>query len=70
MTRPADRPGDYHARYGFRWGPMGVTRLAELPDGRRALQIASDGTDDTITVYMSRTGRSVRVFRNGKEMSS
>jgi hypothetical protein len=54
-------------RYGFRWGPMSVVRAAMFGQ-RRVLSITTDGTNDRLSVYVSPTGRSVRVFRNGKEL--
>lgn len=55
-------------RYGFRWGPMSVVRAATFAGDRRVLSITTDGSDDRLSVYVSPTGRSVRVFRNGKEL--
>jgi hypothetical protein len=62
-----DRLDDAH-RYGFRWGPISVVRTATLAR-HRVLTISMDGNDKPLEIYVSNTGRSVRVFRDGKEMS-
>lgn len=58
--------------YGFRWGPVVVQRYAEFqrPKGElcRVLGIESDAAP-TLHIYVSPTGRSVRVYRNGKELT-
>lgn len=46
--------------YGFAWGPMSVTRVAENK-GTVVLDINTDA-GKRITIYVSPTGRSVRVF--------
>ena len=51
--------------YGFAWGPMSVTRVMEHR-GQVAVDITTD-TGKCITVYVSRTGRSIRVFGDGSE---
>lgn len=52
--------------YGFAWGPMEVRRATEH-NGYVALDIITDA-GKCITVYVSPTGRSVRVFdREGGE---
>ena len=56
--------------FGFRWGPITVQRYAQLNDRNgpiRVLGIESDKAS-TLHIYVSPTGRSVRVFRNGKEL--
>lgn len=57
-------------RFGFRWGQVVVTRLAELPKKQKVIGIGTGGiaTRPEIEVYVSKTGRSIRVFRNGKEL--
>lgn len=50
--------------YGFIWGPLSVERLSELPGGYKVLSIDTDF--DRINVYVSKTGRKIRVFREGK----
>jgi hypothetical protein len=65
----AATPDPDEERYGFRWGPMVVKRMATLP--RRTgedhvLRVATDAGKH-IDVYVSPTGRSLRVFSDGKE---
>jgi hypothetical protein len=50
---------------GFAWGPMSVTRVMSV-NGYVALDIDTD-TGNRVTVYVSPTGRSVRVFGAGGE---
>lgn len=50
--------------YGFKWGPMELTRLVSI-DGRVWFQVTTEAGQQ-IEVYISRTGRSVRVFKRGK----
>ena len=54
------------ARYGFQWGQVAVTRTAEI-DGRRIVTIETPFR--RMNVYASPTGRSLRVFRDGKELT-
>lgn len=50
--------------YGFSWGPIKVTRMAHITQGKRENYCVSvNGVD----IHVSKTGRSVRVFRDGKE---
>ena len=51
--------------YGFKWGPMSVIRVAEHR-GYLALDIKTDA-GKSITIYVSPTGRSLRVFGTGGE---
>lgn len=51
--------------YGFAWGPIEVTRCCMLPVDRRIVQVKS--AYRTLDVYVSATGRSIRVFSAGKE---
>ncbi len=56
-------------RYGFTWGNVKVTRMAEItrPTGTcRVLSVSSDKV--RLEIYVSPTGRSVRVYRNGTEL--
>ncbi len=53
--------------YGFTWGPITVTRMALLPDGRHVLGIDTNGSP-ALEIYVSRTGKSVRAFRGGREL--
>jgi hypothetical protein len=52
--------------YGFTFGACEVTRLAALPDGSVCLRIATTG-GKRIDVYVSPTGRSLRVFSPSAE---
>lgn len=54
-------------RFGFRFGAANVWRCAELPDGRVLLKVTPDAGEE-LSIYISRTGRSVRVFRRGVEL--
>lgn len=62
--------GEY-TQYGFTWGPMEVSRRSSMTrragEGlSRALGVKTPYHD--LDVYVSPTGRSVRVFRDGKEL--
>lgn len=54
--------------HGFIWGPMEVTRTAAI-DGRVVLRIETAAGQE-VTVYVSRTGRSLRVFKDGTELTA
>jgi hypothetical protein len=52
--------------FGFIWGPVTVERTATLPPGdRRVITVRTEHRE--LDVYVSATGRSVRVFSGGKE---
>ena len=53
-------------RFGFRWGQLDVVRLADLPQGGRAIEVSTDY--GRIEIYVSKTGRRIRVFGAGKEL--
>jgi len=55
---------------GFVWGPVEVKKyyLVEGPQEHRAILIKTEYRE--IQIYVSKTGRSVRVFENGKELKS
>ncbi len=55
--------------YGFDWGPMSVCRATLLPEGRRVVTIETPFV--SWQVYVSATGRSVRVYdmKNRKELT-
>jgi hypothetical protein len=53
-------------QYGFVWGPIEVQRTCELPNGRGVISIKS--ADAEVEVYFSAKGRTLRVFRGGKEL--
>ena len=52
--------------FGFDWGPVKVERIAhfEPRKGREAFILRVNDLE----IYVSKTGRSVRVFRDGKEL--
>lgn len=55
--------------YGLQWGPVTVQRAAtfERSNGTyRVLEISTSAR--RVSVYISPTGRSVRVFRDGQEL--
>jgi hypothetical protein len=60
-------------RYGFRWGNLVVERLASFAariygdDRTRVLRIKTD--QSSIEVYVSPGGRSIRVFKKGRELT-
>lgn len=57
--------------YGFRWGPVDVIRTATLVRGTGTAYVLIIETDyQRIEVCVSPTGRSVRFFRDGKELRS
>lgn len=57
---------DEVTQYGFTWGPVVVTRMTTLPGDRRVLRVKVG--DRNLDIYVSRTGRSVRVFDSGREL--
>ena len=63
---------DYQdTRYGFKWGPAEVSLLAHFRKGeKRETRVFRVETDagQKIEIYVSRTGRSLRVFRDGEEL--
>jgi len=65
MRNRKDRPADEADKFGFRWGPLDVIRIMEF-QGSRCLEVSSDS--GSVDVYVSKAGRSIRVFKDGKEM--
>lgn len=59
---------DGYTPYGFRWGPADISRCCELPGERRVIQVKTPHR--TLDIYVSATGRSVRVFSDGKEWTA
>lgn len=58
--------------YGFKWGPLDVIRIAHFkPRADRECYVVQVSTDDgkAVDIYVSKTGRSLRVFRDGKELT-
>lgn len=64
----ADTVKGFPTPFGFQWGPALVERRMER-DGRICLGIRTD-TGREVHVYVSRTGRSIRVFENGQELTA
>lgn len=52
--------------YGFRWGPMEITRVAIVETERRVLEVRTPST--ALSIYVSLKGNSVRVFKDGIEL--
>lgn len=78
MSDPAQEVPDGDTRFGFKWGPVAVERLADLPrDGGRCRVIGvyrvegpnREGLDKILEIYVSPKGQSVRVWRGGKELT-
>ena len=55
-------------QYGFTWGGAVVTRLAEF-DGTVVIGVSTEA-GESVAVYVSPAGRSVRVFQDGKELKA
>jgi hypothetical protein len=62
---------DKDTQYGFIWGPLEVTRMAHFRMGEKSeaycVRVRTEA-GKSIDVYVSRTGRSLRVFRDGEEL--
>lgn len=60
-----------HITYGFTWGPATVMRIAHFKPRKDretyCIQVSTEA-GVSVDIYVSRTGRSLRVFRNGEEM--
>lgn len=54
--------------YGFEWGPIQVTRAGciERRAGKLHRIITVETPYETLNIYVSPAGKSVRVFRTGK----
>jgi hypothetical protein len=64
---------DALSEFGFTWGPAEVERTATFERRRgktwRVLRVyVRDHPSQELEIYISPTGRSVRVFRRGKEL--
>jgi hypothetical protein len=55
-------PGDH----GFAWGPVLVERVAEIR-GTGVIRLTTE-TGAQLQIYVSRTGKSIRAFKDGKEL--
>lgn len=51
---------------GFTFGAAEVARLAELPDGRVCISVAT-AAGCSLELYVSPKGHNIRVFEGGKE---
>ena len=62
---------DKTTQHGFKWGPMEVLRAARFRAGEKgetfALQVRTDAGKE-VRIEVSRTGRSLRVYQDGKEL--
>jgi len=60
-----------NTQYGFNWGPLKVLRAARF-EGRAkhpgARVVTVETRFESVNVYVSDGGRSVRVFKDGKEL--
>lgn len=54
-------------QFGFKFGPGEYIRMAELGDGSTCVRVQPDA-GKPVEIYVSPKGRSVRVFRDGKEL--
>jgi hypothetical protein len=65
--------GGADTQYGFTWGPLEVTRMARFKPGKDresyVVQVTTE-TGRSVQIYVSRTGRSLRVFDSGKELKA
>lgn len=55
--------------FGFRWGQIEVTRMSSVARHNgvyRCVQVKTDHS--AVDIYVSPTGRSIRIFKNGKEI--
>ena len=62
---------DHWTEYGFVWGAAEVERMASLPGGSRVIAVYTEVGNKRkrrLEIYVSPTGRSVRVWRDGKEL--
>ncbi|NKS12559.1 hypothetical protein GS580_16605 [Rhodococcus hoagii] len=59
---------DITTQYGFRWGSAEVARVMKH-QGTHVGEVGPAGRpQDGVEVYVSPTGRSIRVFKNGLEL--
>jgi hypothetical protein len=66
MTRAPVIPLTEITRFGFRFGAALVERACDLPAGRTVTTVTTDA-GKRLDIYVSRTGRSLRVFADGQE---
>lgn len=57
-------------QYGFTWGNVDVSRLMHVEGRGREVSVRPAGKSysEGVTVYISEGGRSIRVFKNGREL--
>lgn len=68
---PADDLSQGVHQYGFRWGPMNVTRLCMASRGERVNYVLGVSTGRReVQISVSGGGRSVRVWIDGKEVTA
>ena len=53
--------------HGFVWGSLTVERTMRLPERGRVVHVLGAGSAG-VEVYVSNGGRSVRVFKDGREL--
>lgn len=55
--------------HGFTWGPLRLSRIATFKLGRGRLRVVGIDTDHhRLQISVSATGRSVRVWLDGREL--
>jgi hypothetical protein len=62
---------DGYTPYGFKWGPMEISRAIRIPGRGRSLEVwvtDDHGTRQRVQIYCSEAGRKVRVFLGNEEM--
>lgn len=65
--RASGKTAAWSTPYGFQFGATLVERRAELPEGRVVIGVTTEFRN--LEIYVSQTGRSVRVFEKGKELT-
>ena len=58
----------YHGETGLEWGPMTVEFWSVEGHPEMGKNITVKASKDSITVYVSRKGKSIRAFKNNKEL--
>lgn len=55
--------------YGFTYGPASINRVCTIGKETRVLSITErNDHKELLTIYISKTGRSIRVFKGRKEL--
>lgn len=60
-----ESPSSEVAQFGFRWGQVDVIRAYDI-NGAKGIFVSTDSR--RLEVYVSKGGRSLRVFRDGIEL--